>query len=183
MNVLALIEKYYPTGSRGYEFLVNHSRMVVEKSLSVAARVSHLKPDLEFVREAAWFHDIGIFLTNAPAIGCRGRLPYVCHGYLGREILEREGLPRHALVCERHVGVGISRTDIVRQKLPLPMREMVPVSLEEKIVCFADKFFSKDEEYLLRECPLETVKQRIANYGPGKLALFEQWLTVFNSRA
>ncbi len=57
-------------------------------------------------------HDIGIFLTNAPHIGCYGDKPYICHGYLGREILDKEGLPGHAMVCERHVGAGLTVTDI-----------------------------------------------------------------------
>ena len=57
-------------------------------------------------------HDIGIFLTHAPQIGCHGDKPYICHGYLGRELLEKEGFPRHAIVCETHVGVGLTIADI-----------------------------------------------------------------------
>ena len=51
--------------------------------------------------------------------------------------------PRHALVCERHTGAGLSLKDIMDQKLPVPPREMLPVSMEEQVICFADKFFSK----------------------------------------
>jgi len=55
---------------------------------------------LGFIEEAALLHDIGIFNTNLPKIGCYGRHPYISHGYLGRELLENEGLAAHALVCE-----------------------------------------------------------------------------------
>lgn len=53
------------------------------------------------------------------------------------------GLPRHALVCERHTGSGLSLDYIVSNNLPLPHRDLLPTSIEEKIVCYADKFFSK----------------------------------------
>ena len=58
--------------------------------------------------------------------------------------MRKEGFPRHALVCERHTGAGISLQSIIDQQLPVPHRDMVPVSLEEQVICFADKFFFKD---------------------------------------
>ena len=103
----------------------------------------------------------------------------VCHGYLGRELLDREGLPRHALVCERHVGMGITLEEIETNNLPLPQREMIPVSLEEKIVCFADKFYSKSEHDLLHEKHLETVREMIRAYGEDKLKSFDEWSQLF----
>ena len=184
---LAIIEKFYPSGSTGYHFLQNHSRMVAEKALAIARRLTYsrrlpqLEADLDFIREAAMLHDIGIFCTHAPEIGCHGSKPYVCHGYLGRELLEREGFPRHALVCERHVGVGISLRDIEEQSLPVPRRNMQPVTMEEQIICFADKFFSKGRRILCRECSVETIRKRVDKYGPGKLDIFEAWLEMFGS--
>jgi uncharacterized protein len=50
--------------------------------------------DERFIQEAALLHDIGIFLTNAPKIHCFGDYPYICHGYLGAEILRKEGLDK-----------------------------------------------------------------------------------------
>ena len=57
--------------------------------------------------------------------------------------MRSEGYPRHALVCERHTGAGLSLEDIIAQNLPVPHRDMLPVSMEEQVVCFADKFYSK----------------------------------------
>ena len=68
------------------------------------------------------------------------KYPYICHGYLGAELVRKEGFPKHALVCERHTGAGLSLQNIIQQDLPVPHREMTPVSLEEQIICFADKF-------------------------------------------
>ena len=124
-------------------------------------------------------HDIGMFMTHAPGIDCQGKYPYICHGYLGRGLLEKEGLPRHALVCERHTGVGITREDIRRQQLPLPDRDMVPESLEEQIICFADKFFSKNPERLTKELSLEAIRENMARFGREKAAQIDRWADFF----
>ena len=179
MDPVAVIKKYYATDSRAYHFLMHHSRMVTGKALRIAEKVKHLDPDLSFIQEAAMLHDIGIFLTDEPKIGCYGEKTYLCHGYLGRDILEKEGFPRHALVCERHVGVGISLRDIEERNLPLPKRDMLPLTIEEQIICFADKFFSTEAEFLLKEKPLEKVRNGIAAFGEDKLMRFDEWMTLF----
>jgi len=181
IDAIGLISKYYEPGSLAFNLLIGHSRAVAQKALEVAGRLDNPAPDRVFIEEAALLHDIGIFLTNAPDIGCHGDKPYVCHGYLGRELLEKEGLPAHALVCERHVAVGISIADIDRHGLPIPRRDMLPLTLEERIICFADKFFSKKADALLKEKPLEEVKKGIAKYGADKLEIFDDMLGTFGA--
>jgi uncharacterized protein len=179
VDPLEVINKYYGPGSKAHYFLVHHSRLVSRKAVEIGRRVGHLAPDLTFIEEAALLHDIGIFYTDAPRLGCFGHKDYLCHGYLGRELLEKEGLPHHALVCERHVGMGITLEEIRNNELPLPPRDMVPLSVEEKIVCLADKFFSKSNHDLLHEKPLENVREMIAAYGRDKLEIFDDWLKLF----
>jgi len=181
IDAIELISKYYEPGSLAFNLLTCHSRAVARKALEVAGGLTNPTPDRVFIEEAAMLHDIGIFLTNAPGIGCHGDKPYICHGYLGRELLEREGLPAHALVCERHVVVGISIADIDRHGLPIPRRDMLPLTLEERIICFADKFFSKKVDALAKEKPLEEVKKGIAKYGADKLEIFEDMLRAFGA--
>ena len=181
MDPLKIIFKYYKPDSLAYNMLIEHSRMVLNKCLEVAENIRHLNPDVLFLKEAAMLHDIGIFLTNAPEIGCYGDKDYICHGYLGRELLEQEGLPMHALVCERHVGVGVSTSDITGRNLPLPVREMLPLTLEEKIICYADKFYSKKTGALCFEASLEDVRNSIGKYGIDKLQRFDD-MTVFFSK-
>ncbi len=181
MDPLRIIEKYYDSNSTSYDILVAHAEAVAKKSLQIAGRIGYGRPDIVFIEEAAMLHDIGIFMTNEPGIGCQGDKPYICHGYLGRELLEKEGLPRHGLVCERHVGVGITVEDIDRRGLPLPRRDMRPLTLEEKIICFADKFFPKKLDSLGRERPLEEVRESIARFGPDKLKIFDKMSVLFNT--
>lgn len=180
MNVLQLIKTYYSPGSESYTILVEHSKMVARKAIDIAHSIGHLCPDIVFIEEAAMLHDIGIFLTNEPRLGCFGSHDYVRHGYLGRELLESEGLLKHALVCERHVGVGLSVSDIRRQRLSLPHRDMLPVSLEEKIICYADKFFSKGGKSPSSEKPLAAVRKSILAYGEDKLKTFDNFSSLFN---
>ena len=179
MNPVDIIDKYYTSDSRAYEILIQHGKQVAKKAFNAAKKVPQLNPDLDFIKEAAMLHDIGMVLTNATELGCKGKKPYICHGYLGREILEKIGLPRHALVCERHVGVGITIEDIKNYDLPLPKRNMLPVSIEEQIICFADKFFSKNCDSLKKEKSVEDIKQYLKPYGLEKVKKFQSWVDLF----
>ncbi len=182
MDAFSIIEKYYEPGSQSHFYMVEHGKVVAKRALDIAARLSSMNPDCRFIEEAALLHDIGIFLTNLPQIGCFGTHPYISHGYLGRELLEKEGLPVHALVCERHVGVGLTIDDIKRNLFPLPARDMVPQSLEEKIICFADKFYSKDKSILTIARPVPKVRDMVVRYGQDKLQQFDEWLALFKER-
>ena len=136
-----------------------------------------LNLDLTFIEEAAMLHDIGIFMTDADGIFCFGKYPYICHGYLGSELVAREGYPRHALVCERHTGAGLSLKAIMERDLPVPHREMIPISLEEQIICFADKFYSKTK--LDKEKSVEKARKSIEKHGEEGLARFDAWCKLF----
>jgi uncharacterized protein len=181
MDPIKIIQKFYKADSKAFDLLVSHSKAVTKKALEIAKNVKHLNPDLKFIEEASMLHDIGIFLTNAPEIECFGRQPYICHGYLGREILEKEGLPKHALVCERHVGMGISVQDIDKRKIPMPRRDMSPITIEEKIICFADKFFSKKGGLLTKEKTIDEIKKDQSKFGEDKVKIFDGWVKTFLS--
>ncbi len=173
MDPLAIIYQYYRPEWALTQKLITHSQAVRDKALSIARRFADVKPNLELIAEAAMLHDIGIIETRADSIGCKGSLPYICHGVEGRKMLERHGLTPHALICERHVGVGITRNDVQRHRLPLPARDMVPRTLEETIICYADKFFSKSNG--TREKSIDAIIAQLMPYGLDKVRRFEQW--------
>lgn len=181
MNPEELLRKYYSPDSLVYRILLEHGKHVSGKAREIASRLPKQSPNMGFINEAAYLHDIGIFLTNAPAIGCFGDAPYICHGVLGRDLLDREGFPRHALVCERHIGVGITQEDIERHGLPLPKRTMVPESLEEQIICYADKFFSKRADGPIIEKSVDEVRNEIGRYGVAKLEIFDRMRALFST--
>ena len=181
MNPIEFLEQYYDSNSRTFKILVEHGRQVADKAREAAKNVSGLKPDLEFIETAAMLHDIGIFLTRTPQFGCFGKHPYICHGVLGSELLKEKGHSKLALVCERHVGVGISIEDIQRHRLPLPERDMIPVSIEEQIICYADKFFSKNGNGRPAEKSIPEIIDNLSRYGPDKAKRFESWAEIFEN--
>jgi len=180
MNPINIIEEFYAPKSLAFDLLIMHSSRVAEKAGSIALNVPHLNPDLKFIYEASMLHDIGIFLTDAPDLGCHGKYPYICHGWLGRSILEKKGFIKHALVCERHVGTGISVQEIKNNNLPLPERDMLPVSIEEQIICFADKFFSKGSHPPDQEISVEKIIAGLEKYGHDKVLKFKLWMDMFS---
>lgn len=177
MNPETILAKYF--SQLALPVILLHSRAVADKALQIAASCGKTV-DLQFIEEAALLHDIGVALTDAPSLDCHGTAPYICHGVIGREILEREGLPRHALVCERHIGVGLTVADIRRQNLPLPLRDMLPQSPEEKIIACADLFFSKKKSGLTAAKSIERIRLDMAKFGEEKAAIFDSWLQEFS---
>ena len=177
MEPLSLIERYYQRGSATHRLLVAHSRQVAELAVRLAANQPGV--DVTFVGEAAWLHDIGIFLTNTPEFGCNGEAHYLAHGILGAELLRKAGLPRHALICERHIGVGLTIEDIRAQALPLPHRDMRPQTREEEIVAYADLFFSKRAGGSNGPRSVDEVRQGLARFGDWKVAIFDGWQQRF----
>ncbi|WP_319521588.1 HD domain-containing protein [uncultured Desulfosarcina sp.] len=174
-----IISRFYPVGGITRELLLRHGELVADKALAVLDRAPWLDADRAFVVQAAMLHDIGIGRTHCPELGCTGALPYVCHGVEGRDILDRIGLKRHGLVCERHVGVGIRVAETLRRNLPLPDRDMVPLSPEERLICYADKFFSKTDNgrHEKRIAEISAGLNRFSpEYGARFMAL-HRWLT------
>ena len=154
MNPLALIDKYYPEDNELKHILLVHSRSVADKALEMARKHPELNLDLTFIEEAAMLHDIGIFMTDADGIFCFGKYPYICHGYLGSELVAREGYLRHALVCERHTGAGLSLKAIMERK-----------------------FYSKTK--LDKEKSVEKARKSIEKHGEEGLARFDAWCKLF----
>ena len=172
-----ILKKYFSGDS--LELIVTHGRFVGDLAQEIGRSLGLADDDLIFLEEAAMLHDIGVCRVHAPGIGMYGDAHYIAHGIIGRAILEGEGLPRHALVCERHIGVGLCEADIVSQGLPLPIRDMTPQVLTEEIICFSDLFFSKSPGRLSYRKPVQRVREKLAGFGEGKVQIFDTWLVRF----
>ncbi|OIP81939.1 MAG: phosphohydrolase [Porphyromonadaceae bacterium CG2_30_38_12] len=173
-----IIEKYYPKDSDVYYILLIHSEQVKDKAIEIANLNPDLQLDRNFLIEASLLHDIGIFLCNAPRIHCTGNRPYIEHGYLGAELLRGLGLQKHARVCERHTGTGISKDLIEKNKLQIPAMNYFPETLEEQVICFADKFYSKTR--LHEPNSIEHIRKDLARYGESQVAKFDAWNQKFS---
>jgi uncharacterized protein len=178
MDPWDIIKKYYKSGSQSYHHLTTHSQAVASKALDIARNCPH-KVNIDFIHDAAMLHDIGIFMTYAPQIGCHGSHSYICHGWMGGKILRQEKHPKLARACERHIGVGLEISDIKEQKLPLPLKDMSPKTKEEEIVSLADLFFSKNSSSPTVEKNIDDIKTGLEKFGQHKKEKFLHWLQKY----
>lgn len=177
MDPILLIDKYCEGNEELRNVLYVHSRMVAEMALSISRNHPEMQLDETFLYEAAMLHDIGIVRTDAPGIHCHGTEPYLRHGLLGGEILRAEGLPRHARVAERHTGTGLTAASILQQQLPLPARDFRPETMEEQLICYADKFYSKTHLEIRKT--YEKARHSLLRFGEEGIHVFERWYQLF----
>ena len=177
LDYQAIIDRYYASEPGLRRILMLHSRQVADLALDIAKRKNLPLPP-EQIEAAAMLHDIGIIRTNAPAILCLGPEPYIRHGIIGAEMLRADGAPEWtARVAERHTGSGLTAIDIREQGLPLPPQDFLPETLLEKIICYADKFFSKSGD--MQQKDLESVKKSMQRHGMGTAARFAALQALF----
>lgn len=172
MDYQKIIDKYYPAGTLLRDIYMRHCSAVAGEALSILERKG-LPLSHDEVEAAAMLHDIGVFDTNAPGIECRGQKPYIMHGIIGRDILLAEGFDESvANVAAHHTGSGLTAQEIVSQQLPLPHKDFCPNSLLERLICYADKFYSKSG-YMQRKS-LESVRNGMAAFGEASLERFDR---------
>ncbi len=179
LDVFDIIDRYYKENGALRSVLLTHSKQVADKALSIANNHPELPIDRDFVFSSAMLHDLGIILCDAPEIYCYGDEPYIRHGLCGAMMLKKDGweeyfpkdlIDRWARVCERHTGAGLTKKEIKKEGLPLPHEDFLPESLEEKLICYADKFFSKTK--IDKEKSLEKVMKGMKKYSKDCLNRF-----------
>lgn len=177
MNPLSLIEKYCAGNPELERILFLHSKKVADMALRIANNHPELNLDQRFIFEAAMLHDLGVVKVSAPGIHCFGSEPYIKHGLCGAEILRSEGLPLHARVAERHTGTGLTKQAILSQGLPLPPQDFCPETLAEKLICYADKFYSKTHPEV--EKTYERACHSLQKFGEEGISIFDEWHKLF----
>ncbi len=206
MDYLALLHRYYPEDNALRRMLLHHSRQVCARALKIVERHPELGANRNLVEAGAMLHDIGIFLTDAPGIHCHGTAHYILHGSLGAQLLRNEAkqlkkekqqaeqLKKEKLqaiqlqeelhfyealarICERHTGTGLTRQTIIERGLPDPQQDLLPETLEEQIICYADKFYSKS--HLERERTIPQTLQSLEKFGDEGVEKFRHWTELF----
>lgn len=167
-----IIDLYYPAETPLRDIYMRHCRSVADKAIAIA-RKHNLPLDTADIEAAAMLHDIGIVKTDAAGIHCHGTMPYLTHGRIGADMLRENGAPEtFARVAERHTGTGLTPLDITKMNGLLPPdRSYMPQSLLERLICYADKFYSKNGD--MKEKSPERVRTSLAKFGPEALSRFE----------
>jgi uncharacterized protein len=132
--------------------VIEHCLTVSSLAKDIAKKIkqNNHKVDIDFVETAAALHDIG-----------RSKTHDIRHGIEGAKILK--DYPEYARVCERHIGAGITADEA--KKLGLPPKDYLPETLEEKIICYADKLISGTEKTTL-DTTLQKFKERLGENHP-----------------
>ncbi|MBD3238449.1 MAG: HDIG domain-containing protein [Candidatus Moranbacteria bacterium] len=187
MQPFQIINQYHNPNSKNYQILIIHSILVANLALSIA-KEKYPEADQEFIHQAALLHDIGFNLPDIPNNQDRF-LPlikkqnfYLGHGYWGSKILIQENLPKHAQVAANHIGVGLKKQEIQKHSWPLPKQNFLPSTLEQKIISYADLFYSKKPGRLFeKETQTDILKQiRSFDFSQEKIATFKQWVEQFD---
>ncbi len=164
-EIRALHEKYAPT-RKAFELVYTHCEIVCGIAEQLLGRTDL---DVDLVRAGCLLHDIGVYRLYDG--GELDHARYIRHGILGHALLRSEGFAEVICrFCSCHTGVGISRDDVRRQGLPLPVADYLAESGEERLVMYADKFHSKTEPPTFVSAG--TYAARVGRFGEDKAAAF-----------
>ena len=116
-----------------------HSLKVCEKALEIANKIRKANIDIDLIEIGAILHDIGRAKTHG-----------FQHALIGGKILRGRGFPNEiARICETHILGGLDKEDA--KSVGLPNGDYLPETLEEKIVCLADKLMAGRREVSIEE--------------------------------
>jgi uncharacterized protein len=178
-EIRALHERLAPTGE-AFDLVYTHCqivRSIAEQLLrrkSIAEQLLRRnqaepdadRPDPDLVRAGSLLHDIGVYQLYDRS-GTLDHAGYLRHGVLGRDLLRALGFPEALCrFCAHHVGVGLSRDDVLSQGLPLPVEDYLAESVEEELVMYADKFHSKSSPPTF--VTVATATARLGRFGADK---------------
>lgn len=173
-----LFHKYYGDNPELKRIVTIHSQQVAKKALQIC-EAKNLPLDPQDVFCAAMLHDIGVVKCNAPGIFAFGTQPYILHGIEGRKMLEKHGLAKYASICDTHTGAGISKENIKKNKIPLPIKDYIPSTLLEKLICYSDKFYSKSNN-LTKEKSIDQILNQMKQFGDDSVKRFLHLHELFN---
>ena len=173
-DITELHQKYAPD-EVALESVWTHCQIVRDLSLQIAENITDI--NIELLTAGALLHDIGVYKLYIG--GVLDTANYITHGLRGYELLQKEYLDdsvcRFALL---HTGVGISKQEVIDQKLPIPARNYIADTMEEKIVMYADKFHSKTTPPTFNSGAWYAENIR-SKFGELKAQQFKQFITKF----
>ena len=116
-----------------------HSEKVADKALEIADKITKANVDKNLIEIGALLHDIGRTKTHG-----------FKHALIGGKILRERGFSINlARICETHILGGLDKEDAKR--VGLPEKDYLPKTLEEKIICLADKHMAGTREVTIKE--------------------------------
>jgi uncharacterized protein len=174
-EIIALHKKYAPNNA-AFDRVYGHCRVVWDTAQQLLSRRPQ-QVNKELVRAGCLLHDIGVYRLYGDDGLLHGE-NYIRHGILGEELLRSEGYPDELCrIASHHTGTGLTRHDVVQQKLQLPLADYTARTIEERLVMYADKFHSKTEPPQLNS--VQWYSQHIGRFGMQKVGEFDALVREF----
>ncbi len=180
VDYFKIIHKYIKPDSPVYPLYIIHAILVTTKAVKIGKKLGLSEEQISFIEEASMLHDIGIIHTKDEEIHCTGNRPYILHTLEGQKILETEGLSEYARVARNHIGLGITKEEIINKGLPFPPEDIMADRIEDRIISYADLFYSKTPSLLWQELSFKEVEKNIGKFGKDKLKIFHSWHKEFS---
>ena len=116
-----------------------HSLKVAEKAIELAEKIKLREVDMDLIEIGSLLHDIGRCKTHG-----------FNHALIGGKLIRERGLSeRLAKICETHILGGLDKEDA--KQVGLPERDFLPQTIEEKIICLADKHIAGTKEVSIEQ--------------------------------
>ncbi|MBY9016404.1 MAG: HD domain-containing protein [Candidatus Lokiarchaeota archaeon] len=116
-----------------------HSLKVAEKALDLAEKMDENDVDKDLIEIGGILHDIGRSKTHG-----------FKHAIIGAKILKERGFSKRlSRICETHMLGGLDKEDA--KQVGLPERDYMPLTLEEKIICLADKHIAGTKDVSIEQ--------------------------------
>jgi len=146
-TIIALHKRYAGFAKADlFDLVFTHCQIVCEIALQCADTVNE-PVDRKVLRAAALLHDIGSYPFFDDQGHTDGYGYYPMHALLGARLIADEGFDlRIAEAVENHLLLGLSKQEIATDTArvwPLPRRDYIPKTIEAEIICYADRFHSK----------------------------------------
>lgn len=126
--------------------VINHCKAVADIALVITKKIQNkgIRINSNLIEIGAILHDMGRSITHS-----------VDHAVIGAKIAREAGLPESVIsIIKRHVGGGITRNEA--KKLGWKNDIYIPLTLEEKIVCYADKLIENS-----KSAPIENTIEKL----------------------
>lgn len=176
-RIEALHRKYAKTEA-DLKLVLTHCQIVEE----LAMHLLDTKPipgiNRQLVHVGCLLHDIGAYEVLENGVFVQG----VRHGTIGEQILKDEGFPEALYRCaSHHTGVGLTKQDVIDQKLPIPVGDYTARTDEERLIMYVDKFHSKsnpphEPPYF---CTFDWFRKSVQKFGADKAARLDALADLF----
>lgn len=155
-----------------FDLIWTHSDIIRKIALRIAEELEknrNIKANHELIEIGAMVHDIGYYQCFDDELNVDCTVRPILHGFKGAEILENENLSKlWQRFCLVHPATGFTKEDIEREDMPVRLDDYLPITIEEEIVTYADKFHTKYPAF----DSYEDILNKIGKFDPDRKVRF-----------